>query len=306
MKFTVITPAHNAGRWIADTLHSVRDQTHPAHEIIVINDASTDDTARAVRTSGVDVVYMETAFRNAASARNAGIQRATGDWIAFLDADDLWKPDHLAQCASTLAPGDVAYTAWTDTIDADGSLKIKGNCVWPVTTAQSNLTDSQYLAWYRTKHFFAMLTTVVRKDRFHAVGGFDETQLRRHDLDMWLRVIHGQRWAFNPASVARYRITTDGISRANWANSEYYHLRMLDKNYRQWPELQPEVQTWSRRSLAAALTDGTREDFRRAWPIAAPHLSPAWRAFFAINRQMPWAFRTANRLRRKLQGVPTA
>lgn len=304
MKFSVIIPAHNAAAWIAETLQSVRDQTHAAHEIIVINDASTDSTGQTVRESGIQTVYLETQFRNAAAARNAGIARATGEWIAFLDADDVWKPDHLEQCASIIGPEDIAYTAWCDTIRADGSLKIAGACAWPVETAQNGLSDSQYLEWYRIKHFFAMLTTVVRKDRFVEVGGFDESQVRRHDLDMWLRVIRRRKWAFNPESVARYRIVSDGISRTNWANSEYFHLRMLEKNWRDWPELAPEVRAWSRRSLAAALTDGTREDFLRAWPLASPHLNAGWRAFFALNGTMPWGFRAANRLRRKLRGVP--
>ena len=96
---TVVIPAYNSGRFLAETLDSVLAQTVPAHEIIVVNDGSTDDTAAvaeryAERTAG-RVIHHRQENRGVSAARNAGIGRATGDWIAFLDADDLWELQFL-------------------------------------------------------------------------------------------------------------------------------------------------------------------------------------------------------------------
>lgn len=92
---SVIVPAYNAGRYLAEALDSALAQTLPAHEILLIDDGSTDDTpAVAARYAG-RVVHVRQPNRGVSAARNAGIDRATGDWLAFLDADDLWDPRFL-------------------------------------------------------------------------------------------------------------------------------------------------------------------------------------------------------------------
>jgi glycosyltransferase involved in cell wall biosynthesis len=95
MRISVIMPCHNAGRWIGEALQSTSIQTRPPDEVIVIDDASTDDSVEQIKNSGVAVQLLRTNCRNAAAARNLGIEAATGDWLAFLDADDVWYPQHL-------------------------------------------------------------------------------------------------------------------------------------------------------------------------------------------------------------------
>src|SRR5262245_6150649 len=123
MRISVIIPCHNAGRWIADTLRSVAAQTYPAHEVIVIDDASTDNSIAEVGRSGVPVTLLHVVARNAAAARNAGIEAASGDWIALLDADDVWYPNHLARAVELLSNSDdVALMCNHDWIGLDGEL----------------------------------------------------------------------------------------------------------------------------------------------------------------------------------------
>ncbi len=299
MDIAVIIPAHNAERFINHTLDSVAAQTLQPTEVIVIVDNSADATIDLARAHKAPTRIIETTHKNAAAARNSGIETATSTWLAFLDADDQWKPDHLERFSQLIGRDDVAYTAWCDLMTEDGKTTTARFCGWPTTEPSSGLDDEQYLRWYRTKNHFAMLTTLVRRERFIEAGSFDVSQVRRHDLDMWLRVIHQHTWTFNPESVARYRVVSDGISFANWASSEYFHLRMLDKNARHWPSLNCELRTWCRRSLAAALTDGTRDDFARAYAIAAPHMSTKARAFFKAASIFPPAFAFANKIRRR-------
>ncbi|MEO1137807.1 MAG: glycosyltransferase family A protein, partial [Pseudomonadota bacterium] len=111
MRFSVIMPAHNAGRWIGEALESVAAQTVAADEVIVIADSCTDDTierARGFVELPIKVIACE--CRNAAATRNLGIREARGAFVAMLDADDVWLPNHLASALALLADSDdVAY-----------------------------------------------------------------------------------------------------------------------------------------------------------------------------------------------------
>src|SRR5262245_41477666 len=112
MKFSVIMPCHNASAWITDALVSADAQLYQPHEIIVIDDASTDDSLVKIAKSGIDVKILHTNYRNAAAARAHGIAQATGDWIAFLDADDIWYPHHLQRARDMLQnTDDVGFLA---------------------------------------------------------------------------------------------------------------------------------------------------------------------------------------------------
>ena len=117
---SVIIPCHNAGRWIAQTLRSVAAQTYPAYEVIVIDDASTDDSIVEIGRSGVPVTLLHVAAGNAAAARNAGIEAASGDWIALLDADDVWYPNYLARATKLLSYSDDVALMCTSRLDRAG------------------------------------------------------------------------------------------------------------------------------------------------------------------------------------------
>lgn len=97
IKFTVVIPTFNSSNTIEATLSSVLKQSYPAYEIIVVDDASTDDTAVVVENIASGTVKYIQKIHNSgsSSARNKGIDAATGDYIAFLDADDLWHEDKL-------------------------------------------------------------------------------------------------------------------------------------------------------------------------------------------------------------------
>ena len=90
---SVVIPAYNAAEHISRTIYSVAGQTFPAKEIIVIDDGSTDSTSEVVKSFGEKVQYIYQQNAGVSAARNAGIEAATSEWIAFLDADDLWIAD---------------------------------------------------------------------------------------------------------------------------------------------------------------------------------------------------------------------
>lgn len=92
---SVVIPAYNAARWIRETIASVLAQTHRPIELLVIDDGSTDDTVAIATSFGDDVAVVRQANAGAATARNTGIARSRGDYVALLDADDLWHPRKL-------------------------------------------------------------------------------------------------------------------------------------------------------------------------------------------------------------------
>lgn len=118
---SVVIPTYNRASLLPAAIVSVREQRHPALELIVVDDGSTDTTQALLRArNDVDVVIHQ---RNAgpAAARNAGIRRARGEWIGFLDSDDLWTPDAL--CLHAKAADGVRPVVWGRSVyqNLDGS-----------------------------------------------------------------------------------------------------------------------------------------------------------------------------------------
>ena len=102
-RFSVIVPAYNAAATLARAIDSIRAQSCPAHEIIVVDDGSTDTTATVARRYGDAICLLRQPNTGVAAARNAGARVATGDWLAFLDADDWYAPDRLRLHAEWLS-----------------------------------------------------------------------------------------------------------------------------------------------------------------------------------------------------------
>lgn len=106
MKFSVLINNYNYARFLPETIASVAAQSLPAHEIIVVDDGSRDDSLRVLETLRASTPNLRVhaqANGGQLSALRSGVELATGDWCAFLDADDLWRPDHLAEAARVLA-----------------------------------------------------------------------------------------------------------------------------------------------------------------------------------------------------------
>lgn len=100
---SVIIPCYNAGPFLGETLDSVLAQTYPPLEVLVIDDGSTDESAEIAEAYGPPVRVIRQANQGESVARNRGIEQAEGEWIAFLDADDVWKPEKLKKQVAEIA-----------------------------------------------------------------------------------------------------------------------------------------------------------------------------------------------------------
>lgn len=184
---SVIIPTHNSSATIRRALDSVTHQTQSAHEVIVVDDASTDDTVTVVEhyvgTSSIPI-HIHRLDRNygPGATRNAGWNHATGDLIAFLDADDAWHPMKLAsQVAVMVAHPNVAMSAHRHRFDIDGPW---GNVSDRESIASHDLPDFLY------KNRCATPTVMLRRA---IPERFDTTHDHAEDYLLWMRIVanHG-------------------------------------------------------------------------------------------------------------------
>lgn len=306
MKFSVIVPCYNAAPWVGAALQSVAAQTLPAHEIICIDDGSTDQTCAAIEASGVKARLLQTPHLNAAAARNAGIAAATGDWIAFQDADDLWYPEHLARAAGLLQKsGDDAYLSPHDYLLPDGRRWKTPNPL-PLPHPASGLTHAQYFEYFCATKMFSLRGCAIRREAIGASGGFDATQTRRHDIEMWLRAIHGRKWCYDPVATTAAQLARPGSISSQQASCEYFLLRALALNAARYEgqAMHACLAAQARRALSAACTDGDAETRRLAWSLALPLARPAARMLFGAFGCCPDLLGAMIRFRRRLLGLP--
>lgn len=302
MKMSVIIPCYNAEQWVADAIHSVAEQTYTPHEIIVVDDASTDDSLNAIRSSGVDVRLFHTKRANAAGARNVGIEFAEGEWVAFQDADDRWYPDHLERAMKLLGSSeDVAYLSLTDRVNGSGEVTMARN-PWPLSEPTSGLTHRRCVElWQIHRNFYSLIAVLARLDRLREIDGFDVTQTKAHDVEMWLRLIHGRTWSYNPVATTVHATQRPGaITQSGQAESQYFVMRAVHKNrerYGNTATYDRLLEQTALKAIGSALSVGGREDQCRIRRLALPYLRSHQRTLFAKLGRWAALYRIAYQLR---------
>jgi glycosyltransferase involved in cell wall biosynthesis len=246
---SVIIPAYNAAEYIAATLHSVLGQTFTDFEVIVVNDGSPDshELDIVIKPFLEHIVYLKQQNRGPGSARNLGIKRAQGQFIAFLDSDDDWFPNYLSEQMKLFdeTPSlDMVYSdALLRSIDGSSRKTYMETCPskTPVTFDSLLVQDSQVIT----------SGTVVRKQAIVEAGLFDEAKalIGIEDYDLWLRVAYrGGVIAFQRKVLLRYLLRPDSLS-SDGVRVLENTIKVLTKVERNLP-LSPERSALLRKELA--------------------------------------------------------
>ncbi|MCE2594218.1 glycosyltransferase [Motilimonas cestriensis] len=226
-KFSVIVPFYNAAETLTKAIYSILQQSWPAYEIILVDDGSTDNSAKiatAFKSHQVHYYYQEN--QGVSAARNFGVARASGDWLCFLDADDWYYPDRLTlhgewiqqQPELDLLTGDFDY--W---VDGDNAIKRSlaqtpaGQYLLKKFPNHTQLIfDDHALSLFVGKHFGDTHTLSVRKTLFQQSGGYPTEFKVCEDVSLLIRLCQqSHRIGAVTQPLAAYYIHPSSATRAN-------------------------------------------------------------------------------------------
>jgi glycosyltransferase involved in cell wall biosynthesis len=227
---SVVIPVYNGEKTIRETIESVLNQSFQDFELIVINDGSQDSTLEIV-CSIKDPRLQVFSCSNAglATSRNRGIARAVGEYISFIDADDLWTPDKLEAQLKALKdnPESAVAYSWTNYIDESSQFLRRGGYL---------TADGDVYAQLLVINFLENGSNpLIRRQALIDVGGFDESLPAAEDWDIFLRLAARYSFVGVPSPQILYRTSVKSMS-ANVVRQEAACLKVLERAYNQAPK----------------------------------------------------------------------
>lgn len=228
--FDIIIPAYNAARFLPAAIESVMAQTFTDWRIVLVDDGSTDFTseiaARYGRQLGDRMTVVTQKNAGLPAARNAALRIATAEYLAILDADDVWLPCRLQESLDSLTTHPNAGLSYglIARMDEEGGVleTFSGN----PTFAEGGIAPYIYMR----KVELPCPTITLRREVLAKVGLFDETMLATEDRDMWLRVAQCYDVAFVPKVISYYRMSANSMS-ADMDRMMRAQFRFIDKHF---------------------------------------------------------------------------
>jgi glycosyltransferase involved in cell wall biosynthesis len=182
MRVSVIIPTYNRAAWVMEAAASVLAQTYRDFELFVVDDGSTDTTLAALASFGSEIKICRREERQGVSAaRNLGAKAATGEWLAFLDSDDLWLPDKLARQVEYLEANPDLVICQT------GETWIRNGVRVNPPEACRKMEGDIFLPSL-SRCLVSPSAVMLHRRLFEELGGFDEELPAAEDYDLWLRI----------------------------------------------------------------------------------------------------------------------
>lgn len=205
--FSVVIPLYNKELSIQNTIQSVLEQTYQEFEIIVIDDGSTDNSAERVREiSDSRVKLVQQKNQGVSAARNRGIKESKFEWIALLDGDDLWEPNHLEEILKMMHefPDEKVYV--TSFKYSNNQAMYKHDRPSPIFKIENYFREAlkEKLVWTSI--------AVIHRSCFDVIGGFNIKLSRGEDLDLWERLAEKFDIIKSDTVTAVYRIEAENRS----------------------------------------------------------------------------------------------
>jgi glycosyltransferase involved in cell wall biosynthesis len=259
---SVIIPVFNGEKFLPDSLRSIFDQDYPNVEVIAVDDGSTDGSLQILERYRERITTLRQANAGPAAARNLGLRCARGEFIAFLDADDLWHPAKLRlQVAEFRRRPDVGlvYNRWLVCDDDEPAPLARLLQIEP--SPPPHELEQARSGWLYHKLFLDCLvhssSAMVRKELIDRVGLFDETLERGEDYEYWFRLSREAPFHKLAATLSVYRVHADGtMQRPTRTN---HSARVLNRVVSRWGRRGPDgssISAFALRSRLATLWYG--------------------------------------------------
>jgi glycosyltransferase involved in cell wall biosynthesis len=302
-RVSIVIPAYNMERFIQETLYTVESQTYQNWELLVVDDCSQDRTAEIVQAFAaahpdrrVRLLHHEQ-NKGLAGTRNTGVRHAHGEYIALLDADDLWSETFLETMLATLREqqADIAYCPVE--MFADGAEQVSG--LWgPTGEELATFPASLY-----RRNFLSSSAVLIRHSVFTQIGMFDERIRACEDYDFWLRAATAElHFIYVTDILGRYRQHPSSLKRNE--KSLYETMAFVLHKYCSWSAVPTNVRR-------ARLAHVNRRAGRLWWPYnrskAASFLWRAWlmqprSVFDDFQKGIRWIGRRLLRQRKRADG----
>ena len=248
-QISVVIPAYRCARYLSETLESVFAQTFTSYEVFLVNDGSpdTNEIERIIKLFPNRLVYIAQENRGASAARNTGIRKARGEFIAFLDGDDKWLPHYLAEQMKFISEHECDLVCADAEMFGDEMSATRSYMDWLMASAPPRGAVS-FVDLISGRISLITSGVVVRRASLTAVGLFDETIRRAQDFDLWLKLArHGARLMYWRNLLLCYRRHAEGLTgdAINTITREVEVLHKVETSYRltaaERAELLPEI-----------------------------------------------------------------
>jgi glycosyltransferase involved in cell wall biosynthesis len=223
---SVIIPAYNVSRYIAEALDSALAQTYSNIEIIVVNDGSpdTEELERVLLPYQGKFIYLKHENRGISGARNTAVRVARGKYVALLDADDSWLPGYVAVQTAIMEQDPTIDVLYPDG-EIFGEVAETGHTYMETCPSVGEVTFAALLR----QECNVMICATIRRDTLLRLGMFDEDLRSVEDFDLWLRVVKsGGKISYHRQVLARHRKRMGSLS-SNDVAMRTYGLKVLDK-----------------------------------------------------------------------------
>lgn len=219
---SVIVPTFDRWPWVGQAVASVLQQSFGDFELIVVDDGSRDESGVELARYGARLSMISTKRRGVAAARNTGVSRSTGKFIAFLDSDDLWLAEKLSRQVAYLIDHPDCEICQTEEIWVRNGVRVNPKAVHGKPSGDIYLRSLQLC-------LVSPSAVMMRRSLFDRVGGFDESFPVCEDYDLWLRIALDCHFGLIPEPlVIRRGGHADQLSRSTWG-IDRYRVRALQK-----------------------------------------------------------------------------
>lgn len=229
--FSVVIPAYNSERFIDKAIESVLAQTYTDFELIIVDDGSTDGTRQRI-TAYTDkrIRYVFQENGGVSAARNKGILESKGEFICFLDSDDSWKTDHLAEMDSLIQkfPSCGLFITGYNLCLKNGEIVPKSEQILKRIPTEQSMSENGFDVLNRNGYFFNTNTMCCKREVFQKVGLFEVGVKNGEDDDLWYRIFAYYSIAISKKATTVYDRTNCGATANRLEVSQPYFMRRVE------------------------------------------------------------------------------